>query len=620
METNNKKSKSLLDITNNQILYLNIILFLALFSMVAVITFYFFNTFYRKYIDEKLEFVKYQFNSAINNAFKDLEIFISSGVNNDSAIFLEVDPQGRVTNATPHVKTYENFYFGNSELFKKTLEFGEYVSGFTKKFLTEKPVIVVSKKSNNRVFFGLFSVENIFQGIFQGSKMLENSQNLFFVDEYGFGVKINQKGLSFVDFLEKIGSREKDVPLLNLRYSNVDGKIHVLFHKDLSHGFKSIITIPFMSTMKPYIYSFLILVILAIFSTIVTSRFFIRKVKVQLGTIQLLSEHMLKSFGTTPIDLNESPEIAEEIRNLFNSFNKMVREAHNRQEKLSLAVRKLSNLNEQIKAINSILVSSDEMFRKLLFRSSEPLAVLKKYIQKIFKIIPNFKYFGYNGEFGTLKMGEKSGKLVVMRLLDDEEIQLSIEKGENNEAKFFENVIIQEISSFIRELKLAVRIHNLIRYDYLTKLFNRKYFEELFERELLIADRYKRVFSLVIIDMDNFKTFNDEFGHQFGDKVLQRFAELLLRSFRKSDIIGRYGGDEFEILMLETSKHKAFKKIQEINRKISTLSIDGTTIKIDFSFGIAEFPKDGRTRDELLKVADSELYKTKNLKKQLRGS
>jgi len=615
LEASRKENHSLLRIINNQILHLNTILFIVLFSVILGFAIFYFSEIYNDYIDEKLDFVEYQFSNIIKDVFRDIENFIENGtVPFNALLILEIDSYGNVRTISPYIETYKNFYFGNDELFEKTLRFGEYVSGFTKKFLTEDPIIVVSKKHDNRVFLGLFSVENISRG----SEVLQGGQKLFFVDKYGFGVKVSQQGHDFVDFLE-IESREKKVPLLNLNYSNLGGKMHIFFHRDLPYGFKCIVAMPFINIIKPYIYFLLIFAFLVTLNITLIPRFLLKKIKIQLEPIRLLSEHMLKSSGTTPINLGDSLEMAEEIKNLVDSFNRMVKEAHENQRKLSSAVKKLSRLNENMRAVNSILFLSDEMFKRLILKSNDSLAILREYIMNISKAVPSFKYFGYNGELGTLEIGERVGRSLVMRL-SNEEVRVAFEDDENDEMKFFENTVAQEILNFIRDLKLAVQIQNLIRYDPLTKLFNRKYFEELFERELLVANRYKRILSFVMIDMDNFKAFNDEFGHQFGDKILQKFGEALLKSFRQSDVVGRYGGDEFQILMLETPKNKALDKIEKIKKEISIFDIDGVIVKIDFSFGIAEFPKDGKTKNELLKVADLELYKVKNLKKQLEES
>ena len=314
----------------------------------------------------------------------------------------------------------------------------------------------------------------------------------------------------------------------------------------------------------------------------------------------------------TPVvfENSESEKLGFEIKNLIHSFNKMVENINENRKKMSLAVKKLAIMNENMHSINTLLVLSEELFKKMILNLDVPTAILKEYINKVFSAVSNLKYFSYKGEFGNLEVGKKSGRSLVINR-EGETIQLTFKSSENNETIFFENTFAQEIMNFIRDLKLATKIQSLLKYDSLTGLFNRKHFDELFEREIITANRYGRIFSFILIDLDNFKVYNDDFGHQFGDRILQKFSEILQESFRQSDILGRFGGDEFQILMLETPREMACDKIRKIRERTTSLEVNGIKIKLYFSFGIAEFPKNGKNKDELFKVADSELYKTK---------
>ena len=602
------ENKSILEIINNRIVRLNILIFVLLALAVLVLMIFFLEAIYRKYIDDKLDFVEYQFNSIVRNALKDIENFVESASSPSNAlVVIEVNLEGKVESLKPIIRSYEDFYFMNDNLFKETLKSGEYISEFTKRFLTVDPVIAVSKKYNDKVYIALLALNEIYEN----SQALQDGQQLFFVDKNGFGVNLSQSGYSFVDFLT-IESHKKRIPLLGLDYLEFNNRIHVFFQRKFPYGFRSIITIPFLSFIKPYLYYFVIFMFFLTFNSIIISQLLTREIKSQLKPIQDLSNHMIEASEVTPVvfENSESEKLGFEIKNLIHSFNKMVENINENRKKMSLAVKKLAIMNENMHSINTLLVLSEELFKKMILNLDVPTAILKEYINKVFSAVSNLKYFSYKGEFGNLEVGKKSGRSLVINR-EGETIQLTFKSSENNETIFFENTLAQEIMNFIRDLKLATKIQNLLKYDSLTGLFNRKHFDELFEREIIIANRYGRIFSFILIDLDNFKVYNDDFGHQFGDRILQKFSEILQESFRQSDILGRFGGDEFQILMLETPREMACDKIRKIRERITSLEVNGIKIKLYFSFGIAEFPKNGKNKDELFKVADSELYKTK---------
>jgi diguanylate cyclase (GGDEF)-like protein len=90
-----------------------------------------------------------------------------------------------------------------------------------------------------------------------------------------------------------------------------------------------------------------------------------------------------------------------------------------------------------------------------------------------------------------------------------------------------------------------------------------------------------------------------------------------MESFRQSDLVGKFGGDEFQILMLEATREKVFEKLKLIEKNAAKLQVEGASIQLEFSFGLARFPDDGKTKNDLFKTADRELYRMKNLKKNL---
>ena len=159
------------------------------------------------------------------------------------------------------------------------------------------------------------------------------------------------------------------------------------------------------------------------------------------------------------------------------------------------------------------------------------------------------------------------------------------------------------------------RLRVLSTHDGLTSLYNRAYFDERFEQEVLRARRYKRPLAVVIVDLDHFKDVNDHHGHLAGDAVLRRFAELLYDSVRRTDIVARYGGEEFAIIFPETTAGGAVGKIAQLCAKVAeaTIELPGANrqVRLTFSAGVAGMPGDGDLVEDLIAQADARLLNAK---------
>jgi len=150
--------------------------------------------------------------------------------------------------------------------------------------------------------------------------------------------------------------------------------------------------------------------------------------------------------------------------------------------------------------------------------------------------------------------------------------------------------------------------------DPLTDLYNQRMFWELLGNEVGRAERHHQEFGVMVLDMDNFKTVNDRYGHPFGDALLQAFASLLHQAVRQGDIIVRYGGDEFAIVLPEAGESQAYEvaqRIAELLEKFTMDTPDGARIKSTTSIGIAIFPEHGDNPRDLFLVADNMMYKAK---------
>ncbi len=151
--------------------------------------------------------------------------------------------------------------------------------------------------------------------------------------------------------------------------------------------------------------------------------------------------------------------------------------------------------------------------------------------------------------------------------------------------------------------------------DWLTKLWNYGRFQQLISLETEKARINETPLSLVMLDIDNFKDFNDTFGHMKGDKVLRDIADLLKNNSRKFDQVARYGGEEFSIIMPETPKENAVYSCERLRREVEKLCIQGKDASFNksltISLGLASFPNDAETKEELINRADLALYEAK---------
>jgi diguanylate cyclase (GGDEF)-like protein/PAS domain S-box-containing protein len=150
--------------------------------------------------------------------------------------------------------------------------------------------------------------------------------------------------------------------------------------------------------------------------------------------------------------------------------------------------------------------------------------------------------------------------------------------------------------------------------DPLTRLFNRRFLEESLERELQLADRKKHSVAVLFLDLDHFKRFNDSFGHDAGDMVLQSLADLLRNFFRTTDICCRYGGEEFAIILPESSSRDAALRADALRSEVKALRLQykkQTLGQLTLSVGVAAFPEHGSASRDLLKIADQSLYESK---------
>jgi diguanylate cyclase (GGDEF)-like protein len=170
-------------------------------------------------------------------------------------------------------------------------------------------------------------------------------------------------------------------------------------------------------------------------------------------------------------------------------------------------------------------------------------------------------------------------------------------------------------------LSLAVvsrsqRLLQLATSDPLTGLFNRAYVDDRFAIELSRARRYGKPMTIAVLDADRFKLLNDTHGHLAGDLVLRKIGAILRDSFRQSDTAGRYGGEEFVVILPEIDIEAAQRKLESVRELVANtpiaLTTRGVKAQVTISAGLASFPQDGEDAAELLALADERMFQAKN--------
>ncbi len=439
---------------------------------------------------------------------------------------------------------------------------------------------------------------------------------------------------------------------------------HPLLKRGMQGIFVIFLILPVASLFTPYpifmpllMYSGMVAFLSAIVVAVVRLRQGYRQAKFYLGSFTVLilgtTISMLRNLGYLPANIvtENGMKIGSVLLVIILSFGMidMLRIMQKENKKISAHRRILESL---IKVTNSITSAYDiaTLSKKLLpvaqqiIPSKQSFFFLKKGDQYQLKdhyghyqpsclsliyqtVIENEQLFMQKTPFIFSPAKDQTSPVcdfpetitVVPIALEHEMLGLVlIVKEEENEVPDF---VLEVLHSFSRTAAIAIKNTQLFEQvkekaqrDELTGLLNRHYFFELAEKELYRSTRYGHSLSVIMLDIDYFKEVNDRYGHLSGDEVLRTLAKRMQERLRKTDIIGRFGGEEFIVILPETSLNDAINVAEDLRRSVEEEPFklkSGEKLSVTISVGITTYQETMKSIDELIEVADQALYEAK---------
>ncbi len=317
------------------------------------------------------------------------------------------------------------------------------------------------------------------------------------------------------------------------------------------------------------------------------------------------------------------------------TLNQIIRSVSSRldlRELLDIVDQQVNNL---LSVKSLLIVSYDRATHKwnvIYQRGMEPLVSAKDYSLDqgmIGYVIENNEAVMFNSKKTARAFLERHGRKSIVEIPDSQMlIPLTVSdqvigamsalnygpqgKFQDNDLRLF-ITIGNQVSIALENARLFSQVEQLAMYDTLTGLHNRHHFFQDAEQELARAVRYKKPLALAMIDIDHFKAVNDAYGHIAGDLVLRHIAQVCRTTMRKIDIIGRYGGEEFTILMPETSPQNAHRAASRLRQRIeeAVTYLPGESIRVTVSIGVATLEEGCRDVTSLISCADQALYQAK---------
>ncbi len=295
----------------------------------------------------------------------------------------------------------------------------------------------------------------------------------------------------------------------------------------------------------------------------------------------------------------------------------------------------LNNENNISEKINILVVDDEDVMRSLLFDAltdvgynvevaSSAEEALEKFRHIPFEIvITDLKMPGMSGIEVMSKLKETNSNICIIVITGYPSIERAIEVMRQGAYDYITKPFnLEELRVIVKraaEKQLLLREKEVYREmaitDALTNVYNRRYFQEVLLREINRAERYGHFLSSLMIDIDDFKLYNDIHGHLSGDEILRQIASLFMQCTRKVDFIFRYGGEEFVFLLPETGKEGAFVLAKRIRGVVEGAGFKYGERQLTVSIGLAVYPDDVQKGNELISKADEALYQAKRLGK-----
>jgi diguanylate cyclase (GGDEF)-like protein len=267
------------------------------------------------------------------------------------------------------------------------------------------------------------------------------------------------------------------------------------------------------------------------------------------------------------------------------------------------------------------LSNAVQMLEKLKFQvttardGQEALSVIEKGDKKFSLVLTDYNMPIMNGMELTVHLRELYNKdelgIIVLSINDTPEIPTKFLKlGANDfiNKPFTQLEVSTRINSNLETLELFEKIKNLANKDFLTGAFNRRYFYDTAEAIFHKAKRRNASIAVAMFDIDKFKNINDTYGHNIGDIALQESSKILKQSIRKSDLLARFGGEEFCFLLEDISKDDTIKLFDSIRQTFQDNVIHVDDFEIQFSVSVGICYGLGKNIDEMIKIADNGLY------------
>jgi len=503
----------------------------------------------------------------------------------------------------------------------------------------------------------------------EGVSFLVDSNGVVIGYDANNAFKTKDKITIFEIFPEFKPNSEKFIE--NMKYKENEGFLSYYYIESLDMFFVNFV--PVTGTLKTGQQLMLIFMIFVLALLIVIFVFIIFQRRNIIRPVEELVDDILNIPMRLDVDyrINENDDLLYEVRKTINELltnkNELLKRMEVAQEEITtianttesmLAINRAANTNKEINEIYDLILTESLKAIKhaklgsVMIKEDNELKVVAHRGYRSSEIndfsLPieeSFIYRATNGKLDTVAIINDVSDFEIFVPLETTEGEYYIKSsivaplyvknvfyGCINLDAIYENAFDEKdlkLMEFIQtntEIAISNYIMNhanfyLATHDSLTGVYNRSYFNQLFESFKERAIRYNETFHLVMFDLNNLKYINDNFGHLAGDEAIKTFAKRLSVIIRRSDVFARYAGDEFIAIFLNTDYDSLTNRLDELldNMEQSSIVVDNGSIIVSFSYGIATFGEDSISLDELIRIADKKMYEMKKKNHKIKG-